>query len=61
MSLRADAAGASTVTAMNSGAFAARLTDPIPVEQVGVIKDIRIVDDQMAFVHFAFTTPEAPV
>ena len=43
---------------MNPGAFAARLTDPIPVERVGEIEDIRIVDHQMAFVHFAFTTPE---
>lgn len=44
--------------AMNLGEFAARFQDPIPFEREGVIEEIRIVDDTMAFAHFNFTTPE---
>ena len=55
---RPDETGADTVMAMNLGEFAARLSDPIPVERIGEIEEIRIADDRMAFVHFAFTTPD---
>lgn len=55
---RTDEAGADSVTAMNLGDFAARFSNPIPFERSGEIEEIRIVDDQMAFVHFAFTTPD---
>lgn len=44
--------------AVNLGDFAARFQEPIPFEREGVIEEIRIVDDTMAFAHFNFTTPE---
>jgi hypothetical protein len=55
---RTNEAGADIVTTTNLGEFAGWFANPMPFERYGEIQDIRIVDDQMAFVHLAFTTPD---
>lgn len=46
------------LSSMTLGDFARRFENPIPFERDGVIEEIRIVDDSLAFAHFSFTTPD---